>query len=107
MKEYCNITGEDTDTLVIKDITEWFDNKTICCGVYSKTGYVCSKYASLKVKPKGDVNDDGTFNVADLVMLQKWLLTEGKLTNWNAADLNQDEQINGFDLIMLKSSLLS
>ena len=107
LKNHCTITGEDSDTLVLTGITEWFDNKAISCGVYSKTGSVCSPNALLTVTPKGDVNSDGTFTLADLVMLQRWLLADGSLTNWNAADSNQDKQVNGFDLALLKAELLS
>lgn len=55
---------------------------------------------------RGDVNADGTFNVADVVMLQKWLLGSGTLTDWEAGDLYEDGQIDVFDLVMMKRLLL-
>jgi len=54
----------------------------------------------------GDVNQDGEFHVADVIMLQKWLLGKGTLTNWKAADFTGDEIINIFDLILMKRELL-
>ncbi len=52
----------------------------------------------------GDVNADGTFNTADLISLQKWLLVvpDTHLADWKAADLNGDNQLNAVDLSLLK-----
>lgn len=50
----------------------------------------------------GDVNADGVFNVADVVMMQRWLLGKGRLVNWEAGDLCQDNIINVFDLCIMK-----
>ena len=54
----------------------------------------------------GDVNADGVFNVADVVMMQRWLLCQGRLVNWEAGDLCQDNKINVFDLCLMKRMLL-
>lgn len=63
--------------------------------------------AEAKTEPvTGDVNGDGTTSVLDVVMLQKWLLNKGDLTNWEAADLCQDGRIDVFDLCLLKKALL-
>ena len=51
---------------------------------------------------KGDVNDDKNFNVADLVMMQKFLLGNGSLTNWKAGDLCEDDRIDVFDMVMMR-----
>lgn len=52
----------------------------------------------------GDGNADGVCNLADVVLLQKWLIAvpETKLVNWKAMDLNQDYQIDIIDLCLLK-----
>ena len=62
-----------------------------------------------KANRAGDVNADGAFNVADVVLLQKWLLAvpDTHLTNWNAADMIADHQLDVFDLAMMKRKLLS
>lgn len=54
----------------------------------------------------GDVNSDGAFNTADLVMLQKWLICAGDLTDWKSADFNNDEIINVYDLALMRRALL-
>ena len=52
----------------------------------------------------GDVDLDGTHNVADLVLLQKFLLGRQNLNKQQckAADINNDEIIDVFDLIRLR-----
>ena len=44
----------------------------------------------------GDVNADGGFNIADLVLFQKWLLAspDTKLENWQNADLCRDSKLD-------------
>ena len=61
----------------------------------------------LKFTPTGDVNDDGEFNVADAVLLQKWLLAvpDTHLANWKAVDFCNDNVLNVFDLCLMKQEL--
>lgn len=56
----------------------------------------------------GDVNEDGIFNVVDVVILQKWLICVSDVTlkDWQAADLCDDDNINIFDLCIMKRKLL-
>lgn len=56
----------------------------------------------------GDVNADGSCTVADLVTLQKWLLADpdAKLSDWNAADLNNDKRLDMFDLCLMRGLLV-
>ena len=54
---------------------------------------------------QGDVNADGTFDLADVVMLQKWLVRAGTLTDWTAGDWNDDETITVVDLCRMKQAL--
>ena len=57
---------------------------------------------------KGDVNADGEFDVADVVLLQKWLLAvpDTHLENWQAADLAKDNRLDAFDLCLMKQELI-
>lgn len=57
----------------------------------------------------GDGNADGVCNLADVVLLQKWLLNipETKLINWKAVDCNEDNQLDIIDLCLLKKKLLA
>ena len=56
----------------------------------------------------GDVNADGSFNVADLVLMQKWLLSapDTELKNWKAGDLCEDGVIDIFDLCIMRRRLI-
>lgn len=58
---------------------------------------------------KGDCNNDGEFTVADVVLLEKWLLTDHdtQLENWQAADLREDGKLDVFDLVMMKRKLIN
>ena len=76
------------------------------------TGDDSQKFILEPVKPSpkkviGDVNADGEFTVADVVMMQNYLLGRGELTNWEAGDLCNDCIITVFDLIKLKRLLLN
>lgn len=50
----------------------------------------------------GDVNSDGKFSVADLVMMERYLLNAGTLTDWIAGDICKDEVIDVYDLIRMR-----
>ena len=56
----------------------------------------------------GDVNADGEFNVADLVLLRKWLLAvpDAKLESWQNADLCKDGILDVFDLCLMRRVLV-
>lgn len=56
----------------------------------------------------GDVNDDNSVNVADAVLLQKWLLAVPNTTLpvWQNADIWQDGKIDIFDLCLMKKLLI-
>lgn len=56
---------------------------------------------------KGDINADGSVNIADAVMLQKFLLGSGTLTAWKSADLCKDERVDVFDMILMRQMLTS
>ncbi len=56
----------------------------------------------------GDINSDGEFSVADVVLFQKWILAvpDTKLANWKAADLCEDDRLDVFDLCLMKRMLI-
>ncbi len=60
------------------------------------------------VTTMGDVNGDSKFNIADAVLLQKWLLgsPDTQLTNLKAADFCKDNRLDVFDLCLMKRDLL-
>ena len=56
----------------------------------------------------GDVDKNGTFNVADLVLFQKWLLgvPGAELKNWEAADLDKNGILDSLDLVLMRKEIL-
>ncbi len=65
-------------------------------------------YIQFVVYDEGDCNNDGQFSVADVLMLQKWLLNdETELTNWQSADLDENGIIDVFDLCLMKQELIN
>lgn len=56
----------------------------------------------------GDVNEDGSFGVSDVVLLQKWLLAvpDTHLANWKAANFCEDNRLDVFDLTLMKRALI-
>ena len=60
------------------------------------------------VTVSGDVNADGELTIADVVLLQKWLLAvpDTHLENWKAADLCEDNRLDVFDLCLMRRLLI-
>ncbi|NLT10732.1 MAG: hypothetical protein GXY08_14740 [Ruminococcus sp.] len=62
----------------------------------------------VEAEVNGDVNADGSFNIADAVLMQRWLLSfpDTRLSNWKAGDLCEDNRLDGFDLTMMRLMLV-
>ena len=56
----------------------------------------------------GDVNTDGTFDLSDVVLVQKWLLgfPGTELDCWDAADFCRDNKLDVMVLCLMKKALL-
>lgn len=56
----------------------------------------------------GDLNDDGKFNIADVVFFQQWLMgnPDIEIKNWKDADFCRDGELNVFDLCLMKKALI-
>ena len=61
----------------------------------------------IKLPVKGDVNGDSILDVADLVMLQKFLLNNTSVTCPDHSDINSDGTVDIFDSIALRKLLIS
>lgn len=86
--------------------------------IYAPDGSYAEKYAkenNITFVPynsadiKGDVNGDGEFDIADIILLRKWLLAvkNTELSDWKAGDLNEDNKLNVFDFCAMLRALLS
>jgi endo-1,4-beta-xylanase len=58
------------------------------------------------ISTKGDINADGEVSVADVVLLDRYLIKLDKFTKdqYTAADFNSDNKVNVVDLALLKNS---
>ncbi len=99
---------------VIKDgssPTLYIETDTDLCDFYLDEVIVMKTDGTVlpETNQMGDVNSDGEFNAADLVLLQKWMLGDPDvmIDNLKAADLYEDGTINVVDLCMMKSKLIS
>jgi hypothetical protein len=56
----------------------------------------------------GDVNVDGKFSIADVVALQKWLVSApgATLVEWRAGDMCDNDKLDVFDICVMKRELL-
>ncbi len=52
----------------------------------------------------GDLDENGEVNIADAVLLSKYLLTEKKLTQtqYSTADINSDGNVNTYDMVLMR-----
>ena len=57
----------------------------------------------------GDVNADGQFSIADIVLMQQWLLdsSTANLANGQAGDFCADGKLDAFDLSSMKRALMT
>ncbi|MDE5861838.1 MAG: leucine-rich repeat protein [Ruminococcus sp.] len=120
-----SVTIENPDCKIANDAYTFFngDNPESSDGLFSGTVYgysdsTAQTYAEncgYNFEPiaettelKGDVNADGVFNVPDVVLLQKWLLSvpDTHLTDWKTADFTNDDKLDVFDLVLMKKALL-
>lgn len=58
---------------------------------------------------KGDIDSNGVFNVADVIVMQQLLagMELNMVPNWQAADMNADGKYNVFDVCIMKRILLT
>ena len=90
---------------ILSDLT-WSENQKF--SIYSFEGEELQRLLDTLYAP-GDLNQDGTLSLTDLIPLQQSLLRQTTLTADEAqlADYNGDGSINVLDLMLLKRALLA
>lgn len=76
------------------------DTIKMLCLIVDDGGWIVPTKSTENVK--GDVNNNGEFDIADLVTMQNWILCNGDLPNWKAGDLNNDKRIDVFDFCLMR-----
>lgn len=91
----------DSDNPLVegKDPTVRFDNKNTLS---------TNRLQLVTDTSNGDINADGVFSIADVVCLQKWILSapDAKLADWKAGDFCSDNRLDSFDLNLMRRELL-
>lgn len=108
-KLYDDGTIKETSALYPPDLD--FETVTGPTDAANRTYIIYNQIPYDNINPvQGDANHDGVFNMADIVALQKILLTvpNSRFINWNweTADFNQDGILNAVDLSLMKRELL-
>lgn len=110
---YLRIKNYDDGT--VKEVTALYPPELLSENI--GTALVCSDgiYLQFNQFPcdydhpvRGNANRDGIFNLADVFLLEKWLLAipVSNMVNWEMADFNQDGKLNAIDLTLMKRELL-
>ncbi|MBQ8297798.1 MAG: glycoside hydrolase family 9 protein [Ruminococcus sp.] len=87
------------------DHSESYSTNEITIYWNSPLTYLISLTEAENSSVQGDVNSDGSVNIADAVALQKYILNADTLKNLKAADLYEDNVIDVFDLIFMKKQI--
>lgn len=112
MRTMCNADNDVTFMMYRKEVRE---GEKVTLGSNGQT-YKCVNYIVMAVgtaKPVtysvGDINNDGTIGVADLVTLQNHVLGKYILIQeqFEYADMNGDGAIDAFDITKLRKTILS
>ncbi len=79
------------------------DTIKMLCLIVDDGGWIVPGKSAAKPVP-GDVNSDGVCDIADVVAMQKWLLSfpDAKLADWKAGDLCKDERLDAYDICILR-----
>lgn len=108
-KDNTAISGAVSDTYTIKsasaDSAGKYSVKIISGSIIKEVSVADVKTADSDNSIEGDVNNDGSVTIADLVMLDRWLLFAGELTAPENADLINDHTINTYDMVWLRKML--
>lgn len=104
------MTGNILAMDVVNSLSLAYSGQTLYCSCFTVNGTAVIRKLQLGKSEEliGDVNADGRFDIADAVIMQKWLLSvpDTTLTNWKAGDLCEDNRLDAFDLCFMKRLLL-
>lgn len=110
------LNGKAIDNAVSSEYI--IDAKETSVGMYSvditsssgivKSVDVCDLLEVIGTK-KGDINNDGKIDIADLVLLQKYLLKVEAFSysQFVAADMDSDNNVDSFDNVLLRKVILN
>ena len=107
----CNENGDvfaDTFTSTSYSTTLPAGKYSAAMSAFNGVGTAHSGWINFEVLSNisGDCDNDGNVTIADVIVLQNWILNnETKIENVKAADLNADGIVNALDLALLRQKL--
>ncbi len=98
-------TTTETETTITEEMTSTTTDTTTT--TTETTTITTTIELPMPQQPTGDVNNDGTLTMLDVVLLRKYLVHAAELTedNMRLADMNTDGRINIFDALLLLQEL--
>ena len=104
------MTGDILVKNIVDSLSLVYSEQTLYCSCFTNNGTSIIKWLPLGTSKSliGDVNADGEFNIADAVILQKWILAmpDISLLDWKSGDLCEDNRLDVFDLCLMKRMLV-
>lgn len=105
-----DVVSEDAKYLIADGMNGSMDFFTVNFKDVNEPEYYYTEKEDITEAPKvrGDINSDGVCDVADLVLLQKWLLgsTEEILADLPAGDLCEDGIIDAYDMPLMRELVI-
>lgn len=113
--KYQQSVNTDTDNVFGITHKEYITDNTIIHGFEGSTAQAYAEKYNRKFKViresssiKGDINADGSFNAADIILLNRWILDadDTELSDWKAVDLHEDGKLDVLDICKMKHELI-
>lgn len=108
-------------TAAVKDTAEFlfttFENEILTCYFlrtdntiwsycFNTDEFICIEPTKAEVSTKGDLNNDGTVNIADAVSMEKFLLGGDVPAVSDNADFDNDGSVTVFDFILMRKEII-
>ena len=99
---------QDSLSVILPAFTE-FSVAVCSSNKYYKHCYTYCSNIIFKTGISGDINSDHRTTVADIVLLQKYILGSEEFTKeqFESADINQDNRVDVFDMVFMRKMLIS
>ncbi len=105
---YASTEGSNLDggTILDKNGSSSATTKPVQTTVTTASEKETTTTSTTSLSVVGDVNEDGTVTLADMIQLLHYLIQDGtKTSNIQAADVNGDNKVNGMDLTLYRQFL--